>query len=176
MTPEEFTQDQIRYGLTFIKGDTFLDIGCGDGRIRPYIPEGIHYSGLDYHLGELERAIRKSPEDSWYMGDVNRLQFEDDSFDTVYQRHVLMHTEYYEQPLREMVRVAKHRVILMMGSPFASNGENINRSMHLGKFYWGNVYEKEKFVKFLETLPVKITHFEEEYTKNHEVLIVLDKK
>jgi len=157
-------------------GDSFLDVGCGSGadyEILERVGRKVRYKGVDYSPSLLEGAKTLCPEGEFEVQDINNLTEEDGSWDVVNCRHAVAHCEYYEQPIKELVRVAKKRVILTIHTPFPKNGiDNIHPNP---PYSWRNLYAKEKFLKFLGGLPVRRLAFKENHCGSAETFIVLEK-
>jgi len=157
-------------------GQSFLDVGCGSGQdweLLEKYGKKVKYKGMDYAPGILEGAKRMCPGAVFAIGDVNDIPEEDNSWDVVNCRHVINHCEYYEQPIRELVRVAKKRVILTLHVPFSE--KEIDEIREFPPYSWESSFARGKFKKFLETLEVKIVTFEEHHKGGPETFIVLDK-
>jgi len=89
-------------------GSKLLDLGCGTGFIidlaRPYFEE-IH--GVDITPAMLSQVNRDGHNISTYIGQVEALPFEDDSFDAASAYSFLDHLEDPSKMLREASRVLK---------------------------------------------------------------------
>jgi len=157
-------------------GQSFLDVGCGTGADWEQLQNAdkkVKYKGIDYAPSILEGAKKMCPGAEFAVGDVNDLQEKDNSWDVVNCRHVINHTEYYEKPLKELLRVAKKRVILTLHVPFSL--KDMDEIREYPPYSWENAYDRGKFVKFLEGLDVKIVTFEERHKGGNETFIVFDK-
>ncbi|KAI3341010.1 methyltransferase type 11 [Ustulina deusta] len=110
------------YVLPHLKPDMrILDVGCGPGTITldlaAHVPEGS-VTGVDVNSDAIEIARefckqRGTANASFSVADINKLPFDDDSFDVVHAHQVLGHLRGKEgEPgpvwgLREMRRVCK---------------------------------------------------------------------
>lgn len=120
----EYLWDDIKHLLKYIKeNDKVLDIGCGNGRLYHVLKEKqAWYTGLDLSeelikiataaAGPRLMAVAKTkyPEASFVVGDMKKLLFLTDTFDTVFciaAFHHLATAEERLQALREMKRVVK---------------------------------------------------------------------
>lgn len=88
-----------------------LDVACGTGINRHYIPENIEYQGIDISREILEKAEKNSEEleigRNLQQMDAQNLEFEENSFDTVISA---LSTCTFPEPvkaLNEMARVCK---------------------------------------------------------------------
>jgi len=89
-----------------------LEIGARDGYISRRLAE--HFAEVT--ALDLERPTWSIPGVTPVAGDVTRLEFPDDSFDCVVCTEVLEHIPSLEQACRELVRVARHEILI--GVPF----------------------------------------------------------
>jgi len=158
---------------TFINEDeTILDVGCGAGHylrsLRKDIGDSFFYTGCDAteHYIELARqAFSNDNRASFSVTDIFALDFADNSFDVVMCNNVLLHLPSIEQPLRELIRVAKKYLIIRTlcgnrsfrikdvitqddGCEFLPGGEPIT-------FYYYNIYSKS-YVSYLLSANPKV--------------------
>ncbi len=92
-----------------------LDAPCGTGRLRGVLERrGMRYIGLDASRSMLAEAARAEGSDL-LMADVERLPFQDDSFDVVVCCRLLHHLhdeELLARVVAELVRVS-HRMVVV---------------------------------------------------------------
>jgi SAM-dependent methyltransferase len=89
-----------------------LDIGARDGHFSRLLTDYFdHVTALD-----LEKPSFDLPRVTTAAGDITNLQFPDASFDCIFCAEVLEHIPALEQACRELVRVAKHEIIV--GVPY----------------------------------------------------------
>lgn len=96
-------------------GESLLDVGCGTGWFtRRFAREqGLRVTGLDPDAGSLAFARRHAQADETYVeARAEQLPFADGSFDHVTCITALCFVDDQEQALREMLRVARGRVVL----------------------------------------------------------------
>jgi SAM-dependent methyltransferase len=109
---------------------SLLDVGAGSGFSSMYYPEGIRVIACDYAAGMLSgNSTRERVRCSAY-----RLPFRDDAFDVVTCWELLHHLETPAQAIREMLRVARRRIII-----FEPNRINP------GHIYLGLMRENERY-------------------------------
>ena len=66
-------------------GTRVLDVGCGGGfSCRLAFERGARVTGLDAAEGMIDHARMAVPEVEFHIGDMERLPFEDQSFDVVF--------------------------------------------------------------------------------------------
>lgn len=169
-TPEEAAGYMSSYGegpdfdtrhfiRSFINdGESVLDVGCGPGhnyetflRFGPNVSE---YKGLDYSQVMIQGCLLKYPEANFKVGDVRDIKESDASWDVVIVQDCLEHTNGYEKPVYEALRVAKKRVIISFWH-LTENDDHVNDD---GDDGWGAWYSRPKWETFLDTLGVMWIH------------------
>jgi len=106
-------------GAHISDGDDVLDVGCANGysTFRQYENNSLNcITGIDYAKNMIEAALsqkkkRKCPDNlKFYVGNVEKLDFKDDSFDVVYTTRVLINLSTWEMQkkgIEECLRVTK---------------------------------------------------------------------
>lgn len=90
-------------------GLTYLDVGCGEGRIMRAVEEtGATIHGLDINPGLASRAGNAM------VGDLATIPIRDDSYDGVYSVLTLEHVADHEPFFAEAVRVTKPGGVLAL--------------------------------------------------------------
>lgn len=148
-------------------GQTLIDIGCGPGwnydHFKEFGPALLEYRGHDYSERFVrvanERAFAKYDEKPFELGDVRKIKARDKSWDVVLMQDVLEHTNGYEQPIQEALRVARDKVIVTFWH-LTENDDHINDDGNDG---WGAWYSQPKWEEFLNTLPYEWHHTEFEF-------------
>lgn len=103
----ESIHDLIAY-MEIQEGDKVLDLGCGAGGIAEYISDttGAHVTGLDYAASAIETAaVRTSAKQgrvSFVQGDMNALNFPDESFDKILSIDTIYWVADIDQALASM--------------------------------------------------------------------------
>ncbi len=104
-------------------GDRVLDVGCGTGAfLRAATDRGAEVCGLDASQALLEIARERVPEAELRHGDMERLPYDDDSFDVVTGFNSFFFADDMVAALREARRVARpgaRVVIQVWGRPEA---------------------------------------------------------
>lgn len=112
-------------------GNAILEIGVGNGRDSIFFAQkGNKVTGIDIAPGAVEMAKKNahaagvSDKITFQIGDAERLQFEDASFDGVYSISVL-HATDLKSSLREVARVlrARGKAILYLYEKTEENGQ-----------------------------------------------------
>lgn len=149
------------------EGESVLDVGCGPGHnyehFRDHGPQ-VTYKGLDYAIRFIRANERKYPEANFALGDVRNIQEPNKSWDVVIFQDVLEHTNGYEKPIKEALRVARQRVIISFWH-LIENGEHINEDGNDG---WGAWYEQGKWEKFLDSLDLHWLHHQFFFPENRQ--------
>lgn len=87
---------------------TLLDVGAGSGFSSAYYPARVHVIATDYAAG----MLRGNPVRDRLLAAADRLPFADGSVDAVACWELLHHLERPVAAVREMLRVARRRVII----------------------------------------------------------------
>jgi len=95
-------------------GETVLDIGCGTGWFTRHFAasHGWNVIGLDTDAERLAYARTRGRNERYQEGDARALPFADESIDCVVSIAALCFVDGWETALREMVRVARRRVVV----------------------------------------------------------------
>lgn len=98
-----------------IEGESVLDVGCGTGFLVDHLARrhaDRAFTGVDFLIDPTTRA--RLPSVTFEEAAIEALPFADDSFDTVICTHVLEHVLDLAGSLRELRRVARRRLILVV--------------------------------------------------------------
>jgi ubiquinone/menaquinone biosynthesis C-methylase UbiE len=94
-----------------ITGPTGLEVGVGTGKNFEYYPQDVHIAAIDLSPRMLERAHKSANKLNLQVNlremDVQRLDFADHSFDTVFATFVFCSVPDPVMGLRELKRVCK---------------------------------------------------------------------
>jgi ubiquinone/menaquinone biosynthesis C-methylase UbiE len=142
-------------------GESVLDVGCGPGwnydHFKEYGPQ-VAYRGMDYSERFVRVANQRNP-GIYTLGDVRNIDQPNEFWDVVVMQDSLEHTNGYEEPVREALRVAKKRAIFTFWH-LTENDDHINDDGDDGYGAW---YSKPKWEEFLNTLPYVWFDYELEY-------------
>ena len=139
---------------------TILDVGCGLcidflGYVRN--KSAIDYRGLEISQLLVHRAQQMGI--SVTRGSIEKIPFEDSTFDVCYARHLLEHLEYYKKAIAEMVRVARREVLIVFFMKPTYNPDRIYSEIDMGCQLYYNHYNKLGIEKYLKSL-FKVKKFE----------------
>lgn len=155
-------------------GESVLDVGAGPAwnyeRFRRDLPN-VKYRGLDYSRVMVEGAKLKYPEADIEVGDVRDIPEADNSWDVVILQDVLEHTNGYEKPLEEALRVARKRIIVSFWHLAEMDDPHINDD---GDDGWGAWYDKREWEKFLDSLNVYWLHDQIDFNNRARDYYVID--
>jgi SAM-dependent methyltransferase len=114
----------VRHFRTFL-GRSVLDIGCSGSPLRKLVPE-VSYLGVD---------IEGQPDIRLDLESVERLPFEDGSFDSVVCTDVLEHVDNLHVVFQELLRVSRENVIISLPNNWVTARVPIERGRGSFKFY-----------------------------------------
>lgn len=147
-------------------GESLLDVGCGPGWNMDHFAQSEvklrKYKGVDYSE-RFVRVTNKRIKDEhtrnftdmiikpFELQDCRDLKEDNLSWDVVLVQDCLEHTNGYEKPMAEALRVAKKRVIVTFWhlSESADHDEHINDD---GDDGYGASYSRPKWEAYLDTL------------------------
>lgn len=104
--------DAISAGLV---GESVLDVGCGTGYLVDLLARrhpGRRFAGVDFLIDDATRS--RLPSVDFTEGKIEALPYDDNSFDTVICTHVLEHVLDIAGAVRELRRVARHRLLIVV--------------------------------------------------------------
>lgn len=120
---------------SLVKGPRVLEVGVGTGKNLPYYPPDMKFIAIDLTPGMLERARQRAREIGLdvdlRLGDVQDLEFPDESFDTVVATFVFCSVPDPVLGLREVVRVLKPGGQLLLLEHVRSERPLLGRLMDL---------------------------------------------
>ncbi|HNV26860.1 MAG TPA: methyltransferase domain-containing protein [Nitrospira sp.] len=109
--------------------ENILEVGVGTGIALEYYPKNCNITGIDLSSGMLAKARQRQ---SHYhldhvrlmLMDAGKMEFPDDSFDTVMAAYVVTAVPDYRKVVNEMIRVCKPGGRIIMLNHF-SNGNKL---------------------------------------------------
>jgi len=164
-----FTEAQESMGN--LEGIKLMDAGCGKGEFYPYVSSSSYY-GIDISKDNIERAKEHFDKGSFLVGDVSKMEFDDDFFDALVSTEVIEHLTLNQlsEFLGEVKRVTKKggRVVFTTPNLYYLWGTipwsfcPVRRRMSLWKFAKGMV---NGFVDENYNLPVHHYRFKPSFLK-----------
>lgn len=140
---------------TGLNNPRLLEVGCGSGYysevFSALVTGGVQYTGLDYSQAMIDRARANYPSESFKVGDATRLDYNDASFDIVFNGVSLMHILNYQAAIREAARVSQY-CILHSVPVFTSNDDP---TVFLQKYAYGApvveiIFSKKELIALCE--------------------------
>jgi 2-polyprenyl-3-methyl-5-hydroxy-6-metoxy-1,4-benzoquinol methylase len=113
-----FKTEENRYQAIakWIQAGSVLDLGCGEGWLRRYIPTQVHLTGVDISSFAIEKARAQFPwseGNEWIVGDVSQIEI-DQTFSVVLFNESLNYcTHPMEQVARWLKQVAPGGILLL---------------------------------------------------------------
>lgn len=156
--PDYITRHTV--GSFINDNESVLDVGCGPGwNLDHFVLHGPiikKYRGLDYSgrfvriANHRRRHMQYDPDVylPYKLGDVRVIDEPNESWDVVLLQDVLEHTNGYEKPIKQALRVARKRVIVTFWHLDGNEGtEHINVDGNDGYGAW---YDQSKWESFLD--------------------------
>ncbi|NIS81066.1 MAG: methyltransferase domain-containing protein [Anaerolineales bacterium] len=117
------------------RGERLLEVGVGTGKNLPHWPQGIRISAIDLTPGMVARARRWAAklglEAEIVDGDVQRLEFPDDSFDVAVATFVFCSVPNPLLGLRELARVVRPGGLIFLMEHVRSRNPLMGKLMDL---------------------------------------------
>jgi ubiquinone/menaquinone biosynthesis C-methylase UbiE len=116
-----------------VSGPKVLEVGVGTGRNMPYYPDGVDITAIDLTPGMLERARVRAQELTksiqLKLGDVQRLEYPDQTFDSVVATCVFCSVPNPVLGLQEIRRVLKPGGTVLLLEHMRSDNPAIGKLM-----------------------------------------------
>lgn len=112
--------------LRFQPDDNVLLIGLGTGQDLPFLPDGINVVGIDISEAMLAKAEKRAKGRNIRLLNMNaeKLEFKDETFDTVVLNLILSVVEYPHKAMSEAVRVLKRDGRILVFDKFLEGNKN----------------------------------------------------
>lgn len=115
--------------LESLVGDNVLEVGAGRGYLADKLGKKLPTTACDIVI---PAKIRKKYKHVTFVeGNIEKLPFKNNSFDTVITTHTLEHVQNLPQAVKELRRVAKKRLIIVVPK---QRPYNHNFSLHINFF------------------------------------------
>lgn len=136
--------------------ESLLDAGCGPGWNLPHGREVEgwvgKYKGTDFASKFIDACREKygeSVDHSWEVQDARAMTEPDESWDVVLLQDIVEHTNGYEKPILEALRVAQHKVIVTFWRSLSESDEDDVKQSKPEFDDWGSSYSRPKLEKWL---------------------------
>ncbi len=133
-SPMEMRFSKWREELLKEAGDKTLEVGIGTGKNIPYYPEDVELTGIDFSERMIEIAHKKAKDKhnvQLKVMNAEKMDFEDNAFDTVVTSCVYCSVPDPVQGLKEMKRVCKPNGKILMLEHVRSNHKIIGKVMDI---------------------------------------------
>lgn len=108
----DLSRGSVKLILSNISGKTVLDAGCGKGYLVVKLSKDFTVTAMD--LVESKFLAENYPKINWVKGNIERMPFENEAFDTVICTHTLEHVVNIFEAISELRRVTKRRLIVVV--------------------------------------------------------------
>jgi len=103
---------------TNLKNLQLLDVGCGPGiHIKEYEKRGAKCFGIDFSEKMIKLAKERCSNSKFTVGNVSKLDFQDNSFDIITASLVLDHIKNLSNAINEIRRMLKKEGLLIFSVP-----------------------------------------------------------
>lgn len=108
----DLNQQCIDRILETISTDSVLEVGCGRGYLANLVGKNHPITACDIVIPSALR--KKYPHITFVQGDIEKLPFRDNQFETVISTHTLEHTKNLPAAVAELRRVASKELIIVV--------------------------------------------------------------
>jgi len=149
--------------LKFLKScpeGKLLDVACGTGRFFHLYGDREIY-GVDISQDMLNNARKLNSAKKLILSDAEKLPFKDEYFDVTICSQFIMHTPYYVNAIKEMLRVTKKGGHLIFDFPnkFSVSSILTKRRMKLGKQRRFNLFSIFYLRKLFKSLNLEVIEY-----------------
>lgn len=115
-------------------GSTFLDVGCGDMRLRRHLPQGVTYNGFDLQLSEFHVG-RVGPSVNIAVASATAIPLPDSCVDVAAAAEVLEHVPDVDGALSEIHRILQPGGMLLGSIPNNHCRKYLTKGPHPGHIH-----------------------------------------
>ncbi|NIU85631.1 MAG: methyltransferase domain-containing protein [Candidatus Thorarchaeota archaeon] len=138
--------------LQFVeKGWSLLDVGCATANLYKFAKaRDIQYVGIDITQRLLDAGNERNPDAELHLGSILDIPYPNQSFDVSYAKSVLehVHPDEAEKAVSELVRVARHMVILVFHRAPKKTIKTTNTQ--IVKKYYENTFAYHELLGYVE--------------------------
>lgn len=109
------------------KNVLILDCGCGNGDHLRFVQSKT--VGIDKNDKMLEIAQNANPTITFLQGDITKIPFRDNSFDSIVSMYVLEHIDALQEAINEISRILKRNGEFIVGLPTEGFSFRIGRKL-----------------------------------------------
>lgn len=132
--------------LSELRNKKVLDLACGVGVILSEVNDTNYKVGIDISQKALMVAKKLNPNGNFVVGDICKLPFKDESFDTVYAAHVIPGADFgipenknikneQKNMVQEMNRILEKDGILLLTTPNANHKKYTEVKLNYGELH-----------------------------------------
>lgn len=184
---EEFNYKSIQYrkwlnllSSKLKKGDTVLDLGCGNGRaVKYFVDKGLQGIGVDVSEKMLELAKKHVPKGKFLKKDFTKLEFKPDSINAVISFFALNHIpkSQFKIVMNSCKRFLRRDGFLLLGM-VKGNEEGLFEGFYGKKMsLYGAAYTEKEIVDILkligyEIIKKEVGHFKGKHFEEDDIYIL----
>jgi arsenite methyltransferase len=140
------------------KGNTVLDLGCGNGNQTIKLCEIVGENGFIYGLDITESMLKKANSQintkniKFILGDINKIPLENNSVDVVISNCVINHSPDKRKVYNELYRILKIDGHFLIGDVMSVNElpEEVSNNPENIADCWGGAILKEKYFEIIK--------------------------
>lgn len=165
---EKYELPVLRRMTTLEKIDSALEIGCGNGNgtklIKKYFSANrIVAIDLDEKMIEIAKKNNCDPTISFHVMDASKLEFQDNTFDAIFDFGIIHHIPFWRECIWELKRVLKKdgEIILEELSKETFSGIPGNIWKALLDHPYEEMFSQKEFVSHLKDIGFTINDYKE---------------
>lgn len=170
----EIENTAVKNILNKIPIGSALDVACGTGRYARILKDlGFDVTGMDMSIDMLKKAKLNNPDINFILGDIEKIKFDNNSFNLVISALALAHLKKLDDAIKEITRITKingriilsdiHPWITLLGGQAYFHDEKGKYNFVRNYVHWHNTY-----LKLFKQNNLKIINSEEPTVdKNH---------
>lgn len=171
--PHQISRVMMRQHVKKMGYTSILDVPCGLAMdYFGFKEDGISIDYLGVDITPKLVALAKERDVPVIEGSIEALPFPDSQYDICYTRHILEHLPSYENPVNELIRVAKKEVFIVffiLPDPFSTKTQ-IHTDYVKNQFLYHNTYSLSDIEQFLKNNP-KVAKFHWENAREDGVIL-----